>query len=488
MGRPRPPYVISLDVGTTNIKAALIDSEFKVVRVVRERTPFRKSGDRVSEHEPRLLLEKAEQLVRKLAREHGGEVEALAISSYICGLIALDKNLRELTGMITWADARSGEVLGELWSRHDPREIYERTGCPPLHMYLPPRIWWLRKAMPEAAEKAALLLGSKSYFILHLLGQPYTDLAMASSTQLLNIKELRWDDVALGVVEIGEEALPMPVEGGRILDTLPGRVSASLGLGSSVSLVPSVFDGASFIVGLGCYSQGAGASHIGTSSMIRVSSESPVIDSSGMEIQCYYLMDGRWIPGSSVGNAGILLEWLAEGFGISVGEILGEVSGLRVDADSPISIPILVPERIPLLSGRQGVLIHGLGLGHGLPHLAQSLLLGFTLLLRRIKEILGRTGLEIRELRVAGGGSRDPNILQLISDMLGLPVRKPIGVDEAGLLGNAVAAFKALGYLGGLDKWSPVKWDEYRPRPGSGMVSDRLYERFERLLDCYLRL
>lgn len=486
MGSPRPPYIVSLDIGTTNIKAALIDSELKIVRVGRERSPFREHGGRVSEHEPRLLLRKAEQLVRSVSKGYGGEVEALTISSYICGLIALDRNHRELTGLITWADARSEAVLGELWEKHDPREIYERTGCPPLHMYLPPRIWWMRKTIPRVSEDAALLLGSKSYFILNLLGQPYTDLAMASSTQLLNIRGLRWDGRALEVAGVGEEVLPIPVEGGRVLDTIPGGISSRLGLGPSVSLVPSVFDGASFILGLGCHGEGVGASHIGTSSMLRVSSREPVIDRGGMEIQCYYLMEGRWIPGGSVGNAGILLEWLAEGFGVDVEEILREVAGIDVGPDSPISIPLLVPERTPLLAGREGILIHGLRVGHGLPHLAHSLLLGFTLLLRRIKENLAGNGLRIGEIRVAGGGSRNPHILQLISDMLGVPVRKPVGLEEAGLVGNAVAAFKALGYMG-LDEWSPSGWEEHRPRPGSERVSERLYERFGRLLDCYLR-
>jgi len=484
--------ILSVDIGTTNIKAALVSEGGSIVRLHREKLPLITADDGRAEHSPQVVYNCFTSIVRDLVKGYGSSVRALVISSYVSSVVLLDRGGRELSNLITWLDRRTVKTLETVKDSVDMYELYKRTGCPPLYMYPLMKLLWLQRDGPELLKHSGYVLDSKSYIIFKLINEPYIDLSTASATQLLNIHSLRWDDLALSIAGIDEGKLPKLVEGDVVLGNIPASKALEMGLGDDVVLVLSVYDGAAFIAGLGGLDEGVGSSHIGTSAMLRVPSGKPVIDHEGMELQSYYLCRGIWIPGGAIGNAGIVLEWLSSKVcRADVNELMNSLQAVKLTRNFPLSIPLLSPERFPKLTKCVGLLTYGLTLEDDLHKLAYSLLLGSLFLLRRFSDLIARHGINIREVRVGGGVAQSDLILKLLANVLKVPVLRPKELTDAGLIGNTVFALKALGYYNSLKKAYEslnLQFEGFTPSYGEVEVVEELYRRFVLLLNRYIEL
>jgi len=480
--------ILTLDIGTTNIKAAVVSLNGKTLDLIKAKSPILASDAGSFEHEPRQLLNEVINLIKALAAKHRSAIKAIALSSYISNLLLVDDRGNELTNIITWLDRRPVKVLDNLSKLIDPHELYRRTGCPPLYLYVPPKIYWLSTSS-NLVSKARYLLDAKSYILFKLMNEPYIDLSTASASQLLNIHSLKWDDLVLSSLGIDEGKLPRLVEADEIIGYIPRAKALELGLNDEVPIVPCLYDGASFIIGLGGLEVGVGSSHIGTSAMLRVVSDSPLIDLNTMELHTYYLCRGLWIPGGAIGNAGLTLDWLSSLVGREVNILLNNMAPLS--SSLPLTIPILTPERFPKLTRCSGILSYGMKLEDRLNVLTTSLVLGFLFMLRRFSDLVESHGIKLREIRVGGGVAESDNVLYLMSNVLGTKVLRPKNLLEGGLLGNALIAFKALGYFKSLnDAFNSlgVEFDVFQPKDELINISKELYIKFKSLLKIYTQL
>ncbi len=122
----------------------------------------------------------------------------------------------------------------------------------------------------------------------------------------------------------------------------------------------------------------------------------------------------------------------------------------------------------------------GLRETHTRAHLFRSLLEGIAFDLRRGREILeGATGTEIKELRVGGGGSRSDVVVQILADVLDLPVVRPPS-EELAARGAALVAAAASGVHANLDAAVAAMVPEApttKPQREAAEAYDALYER-----------
>ncbi|UUZ93883.1 hypothetical protein LJK87_04150 [Paenibacillus sp. P25] len=87
----------------------------------------------------------------------------------------------------------------------------------------------------------------------------------------------------------------------------------------------------------------------------------------------------------------------------------------------------------------------GLNLRHTKAHLTRAVLEGITFGLRDSMELVKASGIEIRELRVNGGGARSPFWRQMIANIFGLPV---VTVNSTDGPAYGAAVMVASGVLG----------------------------------------
>jgi erythritol kinase len=131
-----------------------------------------------------------------------------------------------------------------------------------------------------------------------------------------------------------------------------------------------------------------------------------------------------------------------------------------------IFLPYLSPagERAPFLEPRAQGSFHGLTLLHKRAELARSVYEGLSF---AIRECLESAAEDITEVRVCGGGARSGFWCQMIADVAGLTVLRPVE-SEMGARGAFLFALKATGSLESVAEGTlryPVKMDAFYPTP-----------------------
>ena len=107
---PRVPaaVVIGLDVGTTATKAVAFDRGSSWRHTAVREYPLLQPAPGWQVQNPRQIVDAVHgALGEVVSRSRGASVVAISLSSAMHGLIGLDDDLRPLTPLVTWADARA---------------------------------------------------------------------------------------------------------------------------------------------------------------------------------------------------------------------------------------------------------------------------------------------------------------------------------------------------------------------------------------------
>jgi len=450
--------ILAIDIGTSTIKSGMVDDQGNILSTCSKEIDIHSPEPGAALHDPNKLFETVMLVSRDVIKKTGSkEIDAMVFSGYLFGLIPLNEREEPIYWMMTWLDKRPSLVIDEIVRIWGSRELYERTGCPPLFIYQLSKIYWLRKYKKEIFEKTKRFLDVKGFIVNRIAGRKIMDISAASGSQLLNIRKLSWDDLSLEIAGINEECLPELVNSDTVMGYISEDFAKKIGLDKPVPLVPGVFDGAAVAIGEGATSEGIGSSHLSTSTMLRVASKVPMVDrSEEMRFQTYYMAEGIWLPGGAVNNAGIVLRWFRDNFGDlerivakRTGDEVYELLNREAERAPPgssglVFLPYISGERFPGFGNYSSGVLFGLRLEHKRWHIIRALMEGVILNLNIIKEALTDNGLNVKEIRVTGGGAKSKLWLQVLADITGIKVRRFKGEDAA-LLGSCILAMKALG-------------------------------------------
>lgn len=481
--------IVSIDVGTSYIKGAVVKlnestRSMEILDTASARHVVNYDGI-VYEHSPKHVLTETLKMIRRFARQ-AEKVDALVFSTYLFSTVLMSKNEEYLTNVITWLDRRSEQALDEVYKHAG--ELYSRTGCPPLYIYTLPKLMFLRRADP-AIIRNSYVLDAKAMVFHYFTGELVTDLSTASGThQMLNIWDLKWDDTALSLAGLDESQLPRLEESDYVARIKPS-IARETGLPEDTPVVLGLYDGGSTIFGLSGCSREVGVINMGTSSMLRVTSPTPVIDSSGdMGIQSYYLYRRTWIPGLGLNNCGIVLEYVSKVLGISLEEFVKAINTVDPEvfarSNTPVVVPLLYPERHPKISKDTGVWLVGVREGVSLPLIACSVLEGLVLLIRFVSDVLASSGATYSYVVAGGKVSSIPIVAHLLASALGKPVRIS-QVPDAIHAGNVAMTAIALGCMRKEDVPEfalGFAKDSVYPQPQLGSKIERDYDIFKRVV------
>jgi len=439
--------VLVVDVGTTNIKAGLVDREGKLLSHSSENLELERPERGAAEHDPQELVRSFISIIRDTAEGYEDRVEVVGLTGYQFGFLPLDENMEPLTGIMTLMDERSKSVMPEFQKREDLVKIYRRTGCPPLFPYLLPKLIWLKERKPEIFRESEYFADIKSFLTEKLIGKFVTDPGIASSSQLFNINELDWDGELLDIVGLRREQLPEVRAGEEILGKMGSEMAEKLNLSREVKVIPGVYDGGAMVLGLGGVSGEQGVCNLGTTAMIRTCSDEPVLDDPRKRrLQTYSLLPGKWAVGGAINNAGIGLKWVREN--LHDGEGYSEIVRLAAEAETGagglFSLPYFTGERDPRIGNMATASFFGLKEYHGRKHLVRAILEGVGYSLNFVREVMTENGIEFNGIRIGGAGTRTDLWPQIIADVTNIPVQKTLTEDTT-LIGEAMLAYKALG-------------------------------------------
>lgn len=444
--------IISVDIGSTNVKAVAFDIEGRQIYKSNIRCRVYSPTDGWAEQKADEVLSSVVEAIRTCTKNVSAKVEALAFSSQLYSVVFVDRSGSALSPVFNWMDFRSKAEASELSKAIGTYEIYRRTGCHISPIMPAPKILWFKRNNPKTFRKVYKILSIKDYVLYKFLGVYVTDKILASATALFNIRRNQWDPEIIGLIGLDMDMLPEVVEPESIVGYLKDRWT-DLGLPSGTPVICGGGDGMLQNIGLGVLKSGVAALNIGTSGAIRVSSKRIVLDKSkNARFFCHNLAEGYWCIGGAINSAGLSFEWLAENFfNGDFSRIEIEASKAKPGSNGLIFLPYLLGERAPFWCTTAKAVFYGLTLKHKSSDFARSVLEGVVFALNHIRKILENYVPPIKEVRAGGGGVKIKLLNQIQADIFQTPVLLT-STEETSSLGAAILATKTLGYYRDLNE------------------------------------
>lgn len=481
-------YVAAVDQGTTSTRCMIFDRTGAVVGVDQKEHAQIYPRPGWVEHDPMEIWERTQEVVEATVAEAGlraGDIAALGVTNQRETTVVWNKETGEpYYNAIVWQDTRTKEICDELAADGGQDRFRPKVGLPLATYFSGPKIKWILDnvgGVRDAAERGEALFGNiDTWEIWWLTGGPsggahVTDVTNASRTMLMDLKSLEWDDEILGIMGIPPKMLPRIVPSS---DPNPWGATAKDGpFGEAIPVCGNLGDQQAATLGQACYNAGEAKNTYGTGCFLVLNTGAEIVPSASglLTTVCYKLGDRPAVYGleGSIAIAGALVQWLRDNLDFfehsnQIEQFAREVE----DSGGIYFVPAFSGLFAPYWrSDARGVIV-GLTRYINKNHIARAALEATAYQTREALEAMNKdSGVELKALKVDGGMVYNELLMQFQSDILGVPVVRPV-VAETTALGAAYAAGLAVGFWSDLEElranwrvdktWEPQMDEETR--------------------------
>ncbi|KUY55282.1 MULTISPECIES: xylulokinase [unclassified Burkholderia] len=449
---------IGLDLGTSGVKAVLLDRD-GVVRASASRTlTVSRPRPRWSEQAPRDWWDAACGALAAVVDEARAadidprDIDALGLTGQMHGATLLDAHRDVLRPAILWNDGRADAECAEL-ERLVPA-LRAVTGNVAMPGFTAPKLLWVRHHEPDVFARIAHVLLPKDYLRYRLTGAFATDPSDAAGTLWLDVAKRDYDDTLLAACGLSRAQMPAVFEGNRVTGTLLPAVARALGL-REIPVVAGGGDNAAGAVGVGIVRPGDALLSLGTSGVyFAVSDGFRANPESAVHSFCHALPD-TWHLMSVMLNAAGCIDFTAQLAGYDgVAALLADAEA-NARASRPWFLPYLSGERTPHNDVNAKGVFYGLTPDTQRADLANATLEGVGFALLDGIDALHAAGLAPEGITVIGGGSRSAYWTQMLADLSGRALTLRAGGEVGPALGAARLAHLALEPDASLDDVCP---------------------------------
>jgi xylulokinase len=454
------PYIIAHDLGTTGNKATLYNQEGELVSSAFYGYDTEYAHPNWAEQDPEDWWQAVCTSTRCLLNQAGvpgDQISGIVFSGQMMACVPLDSHAKPLRKAIIWADQRA--TVQEKWvsERISADDVYQISGHRLSASYSLCKILWLRDNQPEIYRAAFRFTHAKDAIVARLTGNFVTDYSDASGMNLLDLSQGRWSERILSATGIEVNQLPEIHYSNEIVGYVRPEIADEAGVLAGTRVVIGGGDGPCAAAGAGVVAPGIAYNYIGSSSWIAVAASQPVLDPFLQTFTFCHIVPGMFTPTGTMQAAGASYQWLrnqlcqaemqiAEKSGESVYELMNEEAEKSpAGAKGLIFLPYLMGERSPRWNPKARGGFIGLTIRHTRVDMIRAVLEGVTFNLRIILEAFLKQGLEVKSIRVIGGGARGRFWNQLMADIYGLPIDRLAILEEATSMGAALAGGVATG-------------------------------------------
>ena len=489
--------ILALDSGSQSSRALLFDRDGAVLAVGRgEHAPMKHPEEGAVEQDPTDIRDALFGSIRRCLEGWGGDPARIAggaLTTQRNTLLPIAADGAPLRDAVSWLDRRTAPVDSEPSRavRALLKVLGEEAMIPRLLSKSVARLW--RDRCPEVLEQTWKIAPLEAWLHHQLTGRLALAPGGCAGVFPYDTKKRTWkpDGLEHKLLGIRDSWLPEVVEAGREIGRITEAASATTGLPVGLPLYACGGDKQAEALGAGVRAgeRGVGAVSLGTASSIVIPWRKAVQSRTYVWLTNASCEPASWSLEYMVYRGMWTVRWFAQNFGRDL-EPRAEAEGRPVEAllcdEAAATEPgsggvVTWPRWSPSLQHPEEVgAILGLREVHTRGHVFRSLLEGIAFDLKRGLGILeSATGTRLKELRVGGGGSRSDLVVQILADVLGLPVARPPS-EELAARGAALVAGVGSGVHPDLDgavsamvRVAPL----VRPRPEITTRYEALYGR-----------
>lgn len=413
----------------------------------------------------------------KTAIEKAGKIDSLAFDTWGVDYALLDKEGKIIHEPCHYRDERTKSALEKAKEKLSLRDIYAETGNQIMNINT-----LFQLISDDNREKADKLLFMPDLFAYLLTGEKVCEITIASTSQMLSMKDKKWSKKVLGAFGIKEELFPEIKSSATVNGTYNGIPVISVAghdTQCAVAAMPTKSKNAAF---LSC----------GTWSLIGCELDEPVMteQSNALELSNEMGANGKINFLKNISGLWLIQETrrnLAETdrkYSYNELEMLArESESFRsfIDPDDPsLSSHGNLPDKIRDYCRRTNQPVPKT-VGQLVRCIYESLAMKYRLALSQIGEC---TGKNFDVLHLMGGGTKDGFLCELTSQSLGIPV--VAGPVEATALGNIVLQLIALGEIESIEKGREIIAENEKVKTHNEKHTpewDEAYNRFCKIIN-----
>ena len=465
-------YILTLDIGTTNIKAFLFNKEGEIFAQARRRPNYIMDEPGQVEQDPTEIWEMSKAVIEEVISSKNlsaSNIDAMAISTQRASFVLWDKQTGKLySNIITWQDKRAADYAEKLYKKFFFRvlrgigklvSLFGSTKMLVVSMlqfptdYPSVRTGFFLENHPDIKKdvkdpNTSIIWGQIDSWILWNLTERKehaTDLSNASASAMLDPFKLEWNKPILKQIGIPTHFLP------NIKETKDDFGVTKLFGGGEIPIRAIIADQQASLFGQCCFNFGDMKVTNGTGSFIDINTgDKPFASKRRLYPMIAWSMDGEitYLLEGMSHNTGNIIDWIQAELKLYQNPSETELMAMSVESTKGVYFLPTFSSGIsyPFWDSTARGNLFGVNLSTRKEHIVRAVLEGICFRIKDIvKGIKEDTGISVNRIKADGGVSQNKCILQFLSDILGMEVEHAQN-PEITALGAAFVAGLATGF------------------------------------------
>lgn len=449
-------FIMALDQGTTSSRAILFNHSGEIVATAQKEFEqfFPKPG--WVEHDANEIWTSVLACIAEVLRKadvEPSQVEAIGITNQRETTVVWDKHTgKPVYHALVWQSRQTDDICKELREQGLNDTFREKTGLLIDAYFSGTKVKWILdnvEGTRERAENGDLLFGTIDTWLVYKLsgGKAHvTDYSNASRTLMFNIYDLKWDDELLDILTVPKSMLPEVRQSSEVYAHTIGYHF----FGHEVPIAGIAGDQQAALFGQACFEEGMAKNTYGTGCfMLMNTGEKGVPSKHGLLTTLAWGVDGKveYALEGSIFVAGSAVQWLRDGLKLIESAPETEALATAVSStDGVYLVPAFVGLGTPYWDSDARGAVFGLTRGTSKEHFVRATLESLAYQTKDVLDaMIADSGIELKALRVDGGAVKNNFLMQFQSDMLGVPVERPV-INETTALGASYLAGLAVGF------------------------------------------
>ena len=441
-------YLLGIDQGTTQTTAVVLDEKGSYVTKNSVAVPARFPQAGWVEQDPADILRSVREACAPLLDRY--EIAAVGFDNQGETFLVWDAESGEpLTPAIVWQDTRGESVCKSMAAYIDPELLRRKTGLLLDSYFSAPKLKWVFETYPEIHKKARagrLKFGTTETWTIWSLthGRLHiTDPSTASRTLLFDMNRFDWDDELLELFEVPRSMLP------EVRSSAGPLGEVDFGDGKPLPLHALLVDQQAALFGQACFDAGEMKCSFGTGSFLLMNiGDRPRLSKNGLLTTVGWNFAGhtRYALDGGIFVTGSAVQWLRDNLKL-IPDAASSSAAAQQSTDQGVVV-VLALQGLAAPHWRTDVrgAMFGLNRGTTAADIVRATLDGIAC---RVYEVVTAMSQDAGQappyLKVDGGPSGNPYLMQTIADLLEIEIRVSAALEATAIGIANLAGVSALG-------------------------------------------
>lgn len=455
-------YVLAIDQSTSATKVMLFDQNATLInRVSLSHHQYYPQAGYV-EHDANEIFQNTINGIEKLldaTNTSPDQIVSLAITNQRETSLIWDKNTGEpVANAAVWQCQRGREYCDLLKKQGLESKVKEKTGLIIDPYFSASKLMWFMQnvsGLHEKAKQGNLLLGTMDTWLLYKLsgGKVHaTDYSNACRTMLFDIKTLSWDDELIRLFDLETSMFPEL----KYSDEIFGYTDPSVIFDRAVPIAGLLGDSHAALFGQNCTTPGFGKATYGTGSSVMMNIGNEPLEPPKGLVTSIGFGRNRTIDYVFEGNihaTGDTINWLKNEMQLINDASETEALASSVEGNGGVYlVPAFVGLGAPYWDNEARACIVGMSRNSTKAHIVRAALESIAYQIKDLVDLMGtESSVQLKELRVDGGPTRNNLLMQFQADVLQGTVERA-NIEEISALGATFMAGLATGFWKDMDE------------------------------------